>query len=110
MQPGGCTLSGAGYHATRRLHMAPSRESTDRIEKQVTLRAPVSRVWRAVADAGEFGRWFGVRLDGDFVPGKPITGTWDMKLDETAFAEHQKSLGLRPSKIRMPEKNAVFGT
>ena len=40
--------------------------STDKIEKQVTLRAPVSRVWRAIADASEFGRWFGFTLEGDF--------------------------------------------
>jgi hypothetical protein len=29
----------------------------DRIEKEVTLRAPVSRVWKAITDAAEFGRW-----------------------------------------------------
>jgi uncharacterized protein YndB with AHSA1/START domain len=27
----------------------------DRIEKRVTLRAPVARVWRAITDAQEFG-------------------------------------------------------
>ena len=43
-------------------------KSTDRIEKQVTLRAPVSRVWRAIADAQEFGRWFGFTLEGAFTP------------------------------------------
>ncbi len=40
--------------------------STDRIEKQVLLRAPLDRVWRAISDADEFGRWFGVRFDGPF--------------------------------------------
>lgn len=47
---------------------------TDRIEKSVLLRAPRSRVWRAIADAGEFGRWFGVRLEGPFAPGAAVRG------------------------------------
>ncbi|HEY6649143.1 MAG TPA: SRPBCC family protein [Mycobacterium sp.] len=48
--------------------------STDRIEKQVVLRAPLDRVWRAISDADEFGQWFGVRFDGPFVAGKSVTG------------------------------------
>ena len=48
--------------------------STDRIEKEVVLRAPLERVWRAISDAEDFGRWFGVRFDGPFVPGAPVTG------------------------------------
>ncbi len=40
--------------------------SFDKIEKRVSLRAPISRVWRAITEAKEFGRWFGVNLDGDF--------------------------------------------
>jgi uncharacterized protein YndB with AHSA1/START domain len=46
----------------------------DRIEKQALLRAPRARVWRAVADAREFGRWFGVELSGPFTPGARLTG------------------------------------
>lgn len=46
----------------------------DRIEKRITLRAPVSRVWRAVSDAREFGAWFGVKFDGPFAAGTRITG------------------------------------
>jgi len=84
--------------------------STDRIEKQVTLRAPVARVWRAIADAREFGRWFGFTLAGDFAPGKRMTGTFDGVLDEAALVEHQKSLGLTPSQVRQPERDAVFCT
>ena len=48
--------------------------STDRIEKEVLLRAPLERVWRAISDAEEFGRWFGVRFDGPFVAGESVTG------------------------------------
>src|SRR5258708_183779 len=48
--------------------------STDRIEKEVLLRAPRSRVWRALADAEEFGAWFGVKLVGAFAPGARVHG------------------------------------
>ncbi len=48
--------------------------STDRIEKEIVLRAPRSRVWRALADAEEFGAWFGIKLDGAFAPGTRVRG------------------------------------
>jgi len=32
--------------------------TTDRIEKHIVLRAPRSRVWRALTDSKEFGTWF----------------------------------------------------
>jgi uncharacterized protein YndB with AHSA1/START domain len=46
----------------------------DRIEKIIELKAPVSRVWRALTDHHEFGKWFRVRLDGPFVPGQVSRG------------------------------------
>ena len=46
----------------------------DRIEKQVVLRAPRSRVWRALADYREFGAWFRVNLDTPFAEGATIRG------------------------------------
>jgi len=48
--------------------------STDRIEKTVIVRAPRSRVWRAIANAEEFGAWFRVTLDGAFAEGATIRG------------------------------------
>ena len=48
--------------------------STDRIEKRVVLRAPRSRVWRAIADAKEFGTWFGMKLEGAFAAGRTVRG------------------------------------
>jgi uncharacterized protein YndB with AHSA1/START domain len=48
--------------------------NTDRIEKKVILRAPRSRVWRALTDAQEFGTWFGVKFDGSFTPGSLLRG------------------------------------
>lgn len=84
--------------------------STDKIEKKVTLKAPVSRVWRAISDSKEFGRWFGFTMEGAFEPGKKMKGTFDGKLDEAQLMAHQKSLGLTPSKVRLPDKNETFCT
>jgi uncharacterized protein YndB with AHSA1/START domain len=47
---------------------------TDRIEKTVTLRAPRSRVWRAITDAREFGAWFGVKLESAFAEKAAVRG------------------------------------
>jgi uncharacterized protein YndB with AHSA1/START domain len=70
-----------GYSATRRLRMSTDidtatsyAESTDRIEKSTLLRAPRSRVWRALTNAEEFGAWFRVALEGNFEVGKSIEG------------------------------------
>jgi uncharacterized protein YndB with AHSA1/START domain len=46
----------------------------DRIEKRIELKAPVSRVWRALTDHNEFGAWFRVKLDGPFVAGEVSRG------------------------------------
>lgn len=47
---------------------------TDRIEREIELKAPVSRVWRALTDHREFGEWFRVKLDGPFLAGHVSTG------------------------------------
>jgi uncharacterized protein YndB with AHSA1/START domain len=46
----------------------------DLVEKRIELKAPVSRVWRALTDYREFGEWFRVKLDGPFVPGQVSRG------------------------------------
>jgi uncharacterized protein YndB with AHSA1/START domain len=46
----------------------------NRIEKRIELKAPVSRVWRALTDYREFGEWFRVKLEGPFVPGRVSRG------------------------------------
>lgn len=48
--------------------------ATDRIEKQVTLRAPRSRVWRAITDSKEFGDWFQAAFTDPFRPGARVKG------------------------------------
>lgn len=85
-------------------------DDMDTIEKRITLQAPISRVWRALTDAEEFGQWFGIRLDGPFVVGQRMRGTFDAKMDPAAIQAYQARLGLAPSEIRMPPPNTVFCT
>ena len=48
---------------------------TDRIEREIHIKAPRSRVWRALSNPEEFGAWFGVDLEGQsFAPGGHARG------------------------------------
>jgi uncharacterized protein YndB with AHSA1/START domain len=48
---------------------------TDRIERQIVLKASRSRVWRAISTAEEFGSWFGVAFRNTvFAAGKHVQG------------------------------------
>jgi uncharacterized protein YndB with AHSA1/START domain len=49
-------------------------KTQDRIEKEIFLRAPRARVWRALTQAEEFGSWFGVQLTGPLAPQTSVTG------------------------------------
>jgi uncharacterized protein YndB with AHSA1/START domain len=55
----------------------------NRIEKKILLKAPRSRVWKAISDSAEFGVWFGVKFDAPFAPGAHMRG----KLVGTAMDE-----------------------
>jgi uncharacterized protein YndB with AHSA1/START domain len=49
--------------------------STDRIKREILIKAPRSRVWRAISNAEEFGDWFGVALKGKtFAAGSRVQG------------------------------------
>jgi uncharacterized protein YndB with AHSA1/START domain len=49
--------------------------TTDRIEKEIVIRAPRDRVWKAISDPVEFGAWFKVDFMGaPFEAGKPVHG------------------------------------
>src|SRR6266545_4509958 len=51
-------------------------QTTDRIVKEIVLKASLSRVWKAVSDAREFGEWFKVDMSGaGFRPGQPVQAT-----------------------------------
>jgi len=46
----------------------------NKIEKRIELKAPISRVWRALTDYREFGDWFRVKLERPFVAGQESRG------------------------------------
>jgi uncharacterized protein YndB with AHSA1/START domain len=49
--------------------------STDRIEREILLKAPLPKVWQALSNAEEFGNWFDVALKGkSFIAGKSVQG------------------------------------
>ena len=48
--------------------------ATDRIEKTAVLRAPRSRVWRALSDVREFSAWFLTSFEGEFAEGATVRG------------------------------------
>lgn len=55
-----------------------SPTSTDRIERSIHIKAPRSRVWRALSNAEEYGHWFGANLKGQtFAPGQHVRGPMD---------------------------------
>ena len=60
---------------------------TDRIEKTILLRAPRSRVWRALTHADQFGAWFGMVLEGTFVPGARLMGSFNSPGNEHVTLE-----------------------
>jgi len=64
-------------------------QTTDRIEKRFEVSAKRSRVWRALADAGEFGTWFGMTLDRAFTPGATVLGHLTLKGYEHVTLEMQ---------------------
>ena len=50
-------------------------QTTDRIVREIILKAPLSRVWKAISDAQEFGEWFKVDMSGQtFRAGQPVRG------------------------------------
>lgn len=46
--------------------------NTDRIEQEVTVRAPRARVWKALTDSEQFGAWFGAEVAEPFAPGRSV--------------------------------------
>jgi len=41
-----------------------------KIESKALIRAPRSRVWQAITNSQEFGKWFSADVEGSFEPGK----------------------------------------
>ena len=73
--------------------------NTDRIEKKVLLRAPKERVWRALSDSTDFGTWFGVKFDGQFLPGARMRGVIAPTGVNAEMAKAQKEFEGMPFEI-----------
>jgi len=84
VQPGGCVMS-------------------DRIQKEILLRAPMDRVWRALTDSSEFGYWFGVKFDAPFEPGAPMSGVMVTTQVDPNVAEMQRQYEGKPFKLTIVE-------
>ena|ERR1041385_4812066 len=64
--------------------------ATDRIEKKIQLKAPLERVWRAISDPNEFGKWFGLKIAGAFLAGERVRGTITPNTVDAEVAAAQK--------------------
>ena len=62
----------------------------DRIEKVVILKASQERVWSAISDSRQFGRWFGAKVDGAFEPGPRLDATIQPTEVDPKVAEMQE--------------------
>ena len=72
---------------------------SDRIEKEIMLRAPRTRVWRAITDSQEFGTWFGARFDGPFVAGTVCRGVIAPTKVDATVAQAQQPYASMPIEI-----------
>ena len=86
--------------------------NTDRIEKTILLRAPRTRVWRALTDAEEFGTWFGMTFDGPFTPGALRRGVIAPTTVDADVARAQQEYAGMPFEITIdriePERVFAF--
>ena len=64
--------------------------TTDRIQRQILLHAPIQRVWRALTNAEEFGSWFGLKLEGPLTPGTTVRATIVPTTIDADVASRQK--------------------
>jgi uncharacterized protein YndB with AHSA1/START domain len=95
--------------------------ATDAIQRTIVLRAPRSRVWRALTEAREFGTWFGVQVQGTFKPGARMRGNithkgyehvvWDITIDrmepERLFSWRWHPAAVEPGVDYSPEPTTL---
>jgi uncharacterized protein YndB with AHSA1/START domain len=86
--------------------------SSDKIEKQIFLRAPRARVWRALSNEAEFGTLFGMAFEGPFVAGQPVRAKIMPTQVDADVARQQKPYEGRPAELTVesiePEKLISF--
>lgn len=63
---------------------------SDKIEKTTVLNAPLEKVWQAIGDSTNFGKWFGMRLEGPFIEGQMVVGAIAKTQVDDEIAKHQE--------------------
>jgi uncharacterized protein YndB with AHSA1/START domain len=90
-----------------------------RIERKTLIRAPRSRVWKAISDLEQFSAWFRVKAEGVFQPGARVRMTSTYKGHEgTVFyltideisPEHRFSWRWNPHSELPPEDTTAPAT
>lgn len=71
------------------------------ITRKIHIDAEQQRVWNALSDATEFGKWFRVKLDGPFVVGKTTTG-------KMAYPGHEGIPWITVTEVMDPPQRFVF--
>lgn len=51
---------------------------TNQVQRSINIKVPAERLWRAITNSAEFGTWFGVTLDGEFIVGQVTRGTFTL--------------------------------
>lgn len=49
-----------------------ANQDQNTIERQLEMKASISKVWRALTDSKQFGQWFQMKCEGPFVVGKTL--------------------------------------
>ena len=73
--------------------------NSDQIVKQILLRAPLERVWKAISDSSEFGSWFGMKVEGPFVQGKNVRASIAPTTVDPEIADAQKAYEGMPFEV-----------
>jgi uncharacterized protein YndB with AHSA1/START domain len=62
------------------------------IERQIEIKAPVAKVWKALTDSKLFGQWFKANFQSEFVAGKTTFGLNTSKGFEMKMEFHIKEI------------------
>ncbi len=50
------------------------KNENNSIEREIEIKAPQEKVWKALTDSKLFGKWFSVDLHSEFIAGKTTKG------------------------------------
>lgn len=62
------------------------------IERQIEIKAPIAKVWKALTDSQLFGQWFGANFHSEFVAGKTTKAKNTSKGFEMKMEFHIKEI------------------